>query len=292
MRVVSLLPSATEIVCALGLSDALVGVSHECDYPAEVVRDLPRLTRSAIPAGPGVTSAEIDAAVAERLRQGAGLYDLDEACLADLKPDLVITQELCDVCAVSYTEVCRIAARLPGDPPVLSLQPADIAGILGDVRAVAGALGAPERGARLAEHLRARLAQAARPSLAAERPPRVFAMEWMDPPYAGGHWVPEMIELAGGRDVLGRAGQKSFRLTWEQVAAARPEIILVIPCGYTAAAAQAEFAAQPEPPGWGALPAVQSGRVHFLEANDFFSRPAPRVVDGVELLAGLFHQDK
>jgi iron complex transport system substrate-binding protein len=290
MRIASLLPSATEIVCALGLADSLVGVSHECDYPPEAVRGLPRLTCSAIPAGPGVPSAAIDAAVAERLRRGAGLYDLDEALLAALQPDLVITQELCDVCAVSYEDVCRVAARLPGAPLVLSLQPADIAGIFQDVCTVAGALGVPARGEELVARLRRRLAQAARRAPPGWRP-SVFALEWIDPPYAAGHWVPEMIELAGGREALGRAGQKSFRLTWEQVVAARPEVILLVPCGYTAQAAQAEFAALPKPPGWQALPAVQAGRVHALEANSYFSRPAPRVVDGVELLAGLLHPD-
>jgi iron complex transport system substrate-binding protein len=288
MRVASLLPSATEIVCALGLADALVGVSHECDYPPEAVRGLPRLTRSAIPSGPGVGSAEIDAAVAERLRRGEGLYVLEEELLAGLRPDLVITQQLCDVCAVSYAEVCRAAARLPGEPPVLSLQPANIAGIFDDICTVARALGVPERGERFTARLRERLDRAAVPAGPDDRP-RVFALEWLDPPYIAGHWVPEMIHLAGGRDVLGRPGEKSRRVAWEQVLAAQPEVILLIPCGYTAQAAEREFAALAHPPGWEALPAVQSGRVHALEANDFFSRPAPRVVDGVELLAGLLH---
>ena len=290
MRVVSLLPSATEIVCALGMGEALAGVSHECDYPPEVVGRLPRLTHPAVPSGPGAFgSAEIDAAVAERLRRGESLYLMDEATLADLQPDLVITQELCDVCAVSYEDVCRVAARLPGNPPVLSLQPADIAGILGDVVTVARALGVPARGERLKAQLRARLDAAAARVTEADRP-RVFALEWLDPPYAAGHWVPEMIELAGGHEVLGRAGQKSYRLTWEQVTAAQPEVIVIVPCGYSAAAAEREFAALPKPPGWETIPAVRAGRVHCLEANDYFSRPAPRVVDGVEQLAELFAQ--
>ncbi len=289
MRVASLLPSATEIVCALGMADALVGVSHECDYPPDVVRDLPRLTRSAIRTGPGVTSAEVDAAVAERLRRGDSLYLIDEATLARLQPDLVITQQLCDVCAVSYDDVCRLAASLPGEPPVLSLQPADIAGIFEDVRTVARALGAPERGERLAATLRDRLDNVAGRASTADRP-RVFALEWLDPPFTSGHWVPEMIELAGGREVLGRAGQKSRRVAWERVIASQPEVMLVVPCGYTAEAAEREFAALPKPPGWETMPAVQAGRVHCLEANDYFSRPAPRVVEGVEIVARLIHK--
>jgi iron complex transport system substrate-binding protein len=286
MRVASLLPSATEIVCALGFADCLVGVSHECDYPPEVVADLPRLTRSAVP--PGLSSAEIDADVAARLRRGESLYTVDEVQLAALAPDIIITQELCDVCAVNFSQVRALAARLPGRPRVISLTPPNLEGILEDVRTVAEVLGVPERGERLVAQLRAQLAAVA--ELVRGRPrPRVFACEWLDPPFAAGHWVPEMIALAGGEEVLGRAGEKSFRVTWEQVAAARPEVVVLIPCGYTREQAQAEWEALPKPAVWEAIPAVRSGRVYALEANNYCSRPAPRVVEGVEALARVIH---
>jgi iron complex transport system substrate-binding protein len=247
VRVASPLPSATEIVCALGLADQLVGVSHECDYPPEVVADLPRLTRSAIPSG--LTGADIDAAVSERLRRNESLYTLEEALLAELKPDLVITQDLCDVCAVSFSEVKRLAARLPGNLAVLSLTPPNLNGIFDDVQTVAAALGVPERGGKLITQLRQRL-ERVRQSVADKPRPRICALEWLDPPFAAGHWVPEMIALAGGEEVLGRAGEKSFRVTWEQVIVAQPEVILLIPCGYSVEAAQREWETLPKPHGW------------------------------------------
>lgn len=286
MRIASLLPSATEIVCALGLADMLVGVSHECDYPPEVVADLPRLTRSAIPHG--LTSAAVDAAVVARLHAGESLYLLEDRLLAELNPDLLITQELCDVCAVSYEEVCRLSERLPGRPRVVSLQPPNLAGIFEDIHTIARAADCPGRAERLVGDLQARLnrVQAA----VSGRPcPRVFALEWLDPPFAAGHWVPEMIALAGGEEVLGRAGEKSFRVTWGQIVDAQPDVILLIPCGYPAQAAQREFADLPKPAGWESIRAVRSGRVHALDANSCFSRPGPRVVEGIESLAKLLH---
>ncbi|MCS6937702.1 MAG: ABC transporter substrate-binding protein, partial [Roseiflexus sp.] len=203
MRIVSLLPSATEIVCELGLADLLVGVSHECDYPPDVVADLPRVTRSAIPHG--LSSAEIDQVVSARLARGESLYLLEETLLAELQPDLVITQELCDVCAVSFADVCTLAARLPGNPRVVSLAPPNLESIFGDVLTIAEAVGMPERGRRLTERLRQRLDHVHRAVVGQPRP-GVVALEWLDPPFIGGHWVPEMIHLAGGRDLLGRAG--------------------------------------------------------------------------------------
>ncbi len=288
MRIASLLPSATEIVCALGLADQLVGVSHECDYLPEVVARLPRLTRSALPAG--LTPAEVDAAVSARLRRSESLYLIDEERLAELKPDLLITQELCDVCAVAFSDVCEVSARLPGNPRVLSLTPPSLAAIFGDVRTVAEALGVPERGERLIAELQSRLERIAE-CVKGQPRPRVFAMEWLDPPFAAGHWVPEMIALAGGREVLGRAGEKSFRVTWNQVIAARPEVILLIPCAYSAEAAQREWEALPKPPGWESVPAVERGCVYALDANSYCSRPAPRVVEGVERIARLLHPE-
>ncbi|MDW8148263.1 MAG: ABC transporter substrate-binding protein [Roseiflexaceae bacterium] len=247
MRIVSLLPSATEIVCELELADMLVGVSHECDYPPDVVADLPRVTRSAIPHG--LSSAEIDQVVSARLARGESLYLLEETLLAELRPDLVITQELCDVCAVSFADVCTLAARLPGNPRVVSLAPPNLESIFGDVLTIAEAVGMPERGRQLTERLRQRLDRVHR-AVAGQPRPGVVALEWLDPPFIGGHWVPEMIHLAGGRDLLGRAGERSFRVRWEDVINAQPDVVLLIPCGYSAEAAQREWDALPRPPGW------------------------------------------
>lgn len=286
MRIASLLPSATEIVCALGLADCLVGVSHECDYPADVVAELPKLTRSALPHG--LSSAEIDAAVSTRVHNGESLYLLEGETIKALAPDLLITQELCDVCAVAYDDVCNLARWLPNHPPVLSLTPPDLQGILTDIRTIATATGVAERGERLIAHYEAHLA-AIQAAVREQPRPRVFGLEWLDPPFAAGHWVPEMIALAGGEEVLGRAGEKSFRVTWEQIIAAQPEVILLMPCGYSQEAAQAEWDRLPKPIGWESLPAVKAGRVYTLDANSYCSRPAPRVVDGIAHLARLFH---
>lgn len=288
MRIASLLPSATEIVCALGLADCLVGVSHECDYPAAVVTALPKLTRSAIPHG--LSSAAIDATVAERLRRGESLYLLEGETIQALQPDLLITQELCDVCAVSYDDVCNLARWLPNTPQVISLTPPDLLGIFADVSTIAAAMGVTARGKLLLDQLQMRLARVER-AVAGRPRPRVFGLEWLDPPFAAGHWAPQMIALAGGEEVLGRAGEKSFRVTWDQVVATQPEIILLMPCGYSQEAAQREWDGLPKPAGWASLPAVQNGRVYALDANSYCSRPAPRVVDGVEQLARLFHSD-
>ncbi len=289
MKIASLLPSATEIVAALGLADQLVGVSHECDYPAEAVAHLPRLTRSAVP--PGLSAAEIDAAVSDLLRRGASLYDVDEPLLNSLAPDVVVTQALCDVCAVSYGDVQQLAQRLTSRPRVISLTPPDIDGILDDILTVAVGVEAAERGHELVAAIRERLERVDE-AVSGQPRPRVAAIEWLDPPFAGGHWVPEMIQLAGGQDVLGQAGEKSFRVTWEEVLAARPEVIALIPCGYSLEAVAVEWRTLPKPDGWEQLPAVVTGRVYALDANSYFSRPAPRVVDGVELLARVLHPER
>ena len=286
MRIASLLPSATEIVCALGLSDSLVGVSHECDYPAEAVADLPILTRSAVPNG--LTSAEIDITVSDLLQRGQSLYTIEEERLAALNPELLITQELCDVCAVSYDDVCRISQRLPSKPKIVSLTPPDLNGIFDDIQTIATATGTEAQGQALTADLQARLDRVAAQVKALPHP-RVFLLEWLDPPFAAGHWAPEMVALAGGKEVLGKAGEPSFRVMWEQVIDAQPEVILIAPCGYSKAAAEAEWASLPKPAGWQTIPAVQQGCVYALDANSYCSRPAPRVVDGVEQLAMLFH---
>ncbi len=290
MRIVSLLPSATEIVAALGLENNLVGISHECDYPPEAIAGKPILTRSAIPSG--LTPEEIDTLVSERLRHGESLYLLDEALLSELQPDIILTQELCDVCAVSSKTVRDAACRLASDPRVVSLEPTNIEGILENIRTVGELAGVPQRAEPLIKHARQRLARVVECGREVSSRPRVYCMEWLTPPYNAGHWVPEMVSLAGGIELLGNAGKPSVRLTWEQIIASRPDCLLLMPCGYTVETILRELATIQWPEGWWQIPAVQNGKIYALNATAYFSRPGPRVVNGVELLAGLFHPDR
>ncbi len=282
MRIASLVPSATETLFALGLGDAVVAVTHECDHPPRVL-ELPRLTNSVIPES--LPPAETDAAVREVTARGESLYGLDEPALAELQPDLIVTQALCAVCAVSYDDVRAIAGRIPSTPEVISLDPETLAEVLDDTVELADATGDRSRGERLRAELAARL-ERVREATADLPRRRVAALEWLDPPYAGGHWVPEMIELAGGVDVLGRVGEKSRTVTWDAVAAAQPDVVVVMPCGLYVdeAAAQAEAHA-------GRLRALGAERVIAVDAASSFSRPGPRLVDGVEMLAHALHPD-
>ncbi len=284
--IVSLLPSATEIACALGLGDRLAAVTHECDWPVAIAA-LPHVTQSRIDHA-GASSREIDAHVKRSVHEGSSIYALDRALLERLRPALILTQELCDVCAVSYGEVRGAVRRLPGPPAILSLEPTGLAGILDSIAEVARAAGVPERAAPLVESLRARIERVAARAAAASGPrPRVLALEWLDPPFAGGHWVPEMIRLAGGDDVLGREGERSFETDWPRIAAARPDTVVVMPCGFDAERARAELAHTPLPQAWHELSAVRAGRVFAVDASAYFSRPGPRIVDGLEFLAGI-----
>lgn len=275
-----MVPSATEMLFALGLGDDVVGVTHECDYPPEAtVR--PRLTRSVLP--PGLTAAEIDAAVREIVGRGQALYELDESLLRTLDVDLIVTQAVCAVCAVSYDDVRAVATRLPSTPDVLSLDPATFAEVLGDIDRLATAAGATGAGETLRRDLDERLAliDAAVRQNSRERP-RVLALEWLDPPFVGGHWIPEMVERAGGKDVLGKAGQKSRTATWDELVTAEAEVVVVMPCGYDANQAAREAATYSE-----VLAGLGAREVYAVDAAASFSRPGPRLVDGVELLARL-----
>ncbi len=286
MRVVSLLPSATEIVHHVGAGHTLVGVSHECDYPRGV-EDLPKLTASKIDRSS--SSAEIDAAVG-RLSDGDSIYALDAKLLEELEPDLVITQGLCDVCAISLNVVERAAAGLPAPPRILSLNPTSLEGVFTDVVAVGGTLGRGEEAWRKVAALRTRLARVGEAVAGLDRP-RVGCIEWLDPPFSAGHWVPEMVGLAGGEELFAAAGETSARLTWQQVLEAGPEVLVLMPCGFDAERTVREALALPELPGWFELPAVKSGRVWAVDANSYFSRPAPRLVEGVEILARILHPE-
>jgi iron complex transport system substrate-binding protein len=282
MRIASLVPSATEALYALGLGDLVVAVTHECDYPAET-RELPRLTSSVIEEG--LPPAEVDARVREVTAAGESLYGLDEALLAEVEPDLIITQALCAVCAVSFDDVRAVAARLPSSPAVISLDPETLGQVLDDLVRLGEATGDTARGERLRDELAARLDRIGEAVADAPRP-RVAALEWLDPVYAGGHWVPEMVELAGGEDVLGEPGRKSRVVDWDEIAAAAPEVVAVMPCGLYADEAAAQARAHAD-----RLRALGAELVVAVDAASSFSRPGPRLVDGVELLAHLLHPD-
>jgi iron complex transport system substrate-binding protein len=282
VRIASLVPSATEQLFALGLGDHVVAVTHECDYPPGV-EQLPHLTRSVIPEG--LPAAEIDAAVRERTSRGEALYELDEPTLEELDVDLIVTQAVCEVCAVSFDDVRAVAERLPTHPRVISLDPATLGVVLADVARLAEAADAEAAGTRLTEEAGARIEAVERAVAGAPRP-RVAALEWLDPVYVGGHWVPQMIELAGGEDVLGLPGERSRTVEWDEVEAASPEVVVAMPCGYYAEQAAAEAVRHRE------RLAALGARVVAVDAAAYFSRPGPRLVDGVELLGHLLHPDR
>jgi len=283
MRIASLVPSATEALFALGLGDHVVAVTHECDHPAAAT-ELPRLTSSVIPEG--LPPAEIDARVREVTARGEALYGLDEAVLAELRPDLIVTQALCAVCAVSFDDVRAVAARLPSQPRVVSLDPATLGEVLSDLDSLADAAGKPQRAASLRLALEGRIAKVS-DAVAGAGVVDVTALEWLDPPFVGGHWVPEMIRLAGGRDVLGEPGVKSRTVSWTELAGGRPDVAVVMPCGlYVDEAADQAHAYA------GKLASLGARRVIAVDAASSFSRPGPRLVDGIELLGHLLHPER
>jgi iron complex transport system substrate-binding protein len=282
MRIASLVPSATEMLYALGLGDQVVAVTHECDYPPEAASK-PHLTRTVIRAG--LSAAEIDAEVRRVTGEGRHLYELDEGVLAELDVDLIVTQAVCEVCAVSYDDVRAVAERLPSRPEVISLDPGRLAEVLADVERLGEAAGAAARARELRRSLLSRL-EAVRSAVAGAPRPAVLALEWLDPPFIGGHWVPEMIEIAGGRDVLGRAGEKSRTAGWDELLAAGAALLVAMPCGWDAAKAREEVLAHAD-----RVAAVGAERVVAVDAAASFSRPGPRLVEGTELLANLIHPD-
>ncbi|MFL5872084.1 MAG: cobalamin-binding protein [Solirubrobacterales bacterium] len=283
MRIASLVPSATEMLFALGLGGDVVGVTHECDFPPEAAALL-HLTATVLPEG--LSAGEIDAAVKQVVGEGRALYSLDEERLAELAPDLIVTQAVCEVCAVSYEDVVAVAARLTGRPQVVQQDPSTLAEVLEDVTRLGAAAGIEAQAGAVRAELEARLERVRVAVEGAERP-RVLALEWLDPPFLGGHWVPEMIEIAGGTDVVGKAGQKSPQVTWEQLAGLDLDAVIAMPCGYYLDDSEAQALAHRE-----RLAALYPGPVFAVDAASSFSRPGPRLVDGVELLAHLFHPDR
>ncbi len=285
-RIVSFLPSATEMACALGLGDRLMGITHECDYPPEV-KDKRIVVRSFLPIET-MTQAEIDAAVSARMRQGLSLYQVDEAAVREIAPDIILTQDLCQVCAPSGNEVSQLLKRLPNQPRILWQTPKTIGEIFDAVRELGDATGRRPLADTLVRDGRARLDALAAATAGLDRP-RVFCMEWMDPIFCCGHWVPEMVRIAGGQDDLGREGADSVRVSWDEVRRAAPDIVIVMPCGFDLQKTIAESGRLTSYEGWSDLPAVRSGRVYAVDANSYFARPGPRVVEGTELLAHLIH---
>ncbi len=289
MRIVSLLPSATEIICSLGLDDQLVGVTHECDFPRSVL-GLPKVTKTLIPTD--ASSAEIDRLVRDRLGAQSALYTLDMEALQRLRPDLIVTQALCDVCAVAEDEVRNAACMLPNLPPVVNLEPATLGEVLACIRQVADAVGEPRRADAVIGALQSRVdAVVARGKQVASRP-RVALLEWLDPPFSTGHWNPELVRLAGGEDGLGREGEKSRTLRWEEVIAYQPEVVLISCCGFTTERAMRDVSLLADVAGWDDVPAVRNGRVYVTDGAAYFSRPGPRLVDSLELLAHVIHPDE
>ncbi len=285
MRIVSLVPNATEILFALGAGDQVVGVSHECDYPA-AARQLPQLTGSALAAD--LSAHEIDASVSGRLEGGTSLYTLDEETLAELEPDLIVTQSLCPVCAVSTDQVDRAVEPMAACPEVVSLDPRRLADLDSDIRRLGERLGLERRAAELLAELEERL-DAVRTRVRDRERPRAVAIEWLEPPFVAGHWVPEMIAAAGGTDIMAAPGDASVRTDWARIHAADPDVLLIMPCGFDRDGAADQVAGISGDERWRLLRAVRAGRVHPLDANDYFSRPGPRLIDGVEILANLLH---
>ncbi|HEV2913631.1 MAG TPA: cobalamin-binding protein [Pyrinomonadaceae bacterium] len=288
-RIVSLLPSATEIICALGLEDALVGVTHECDYPPGIV-GLPTLTASKI-SHETMSSAEIDHAVRSQLDGHGSIYELDEELLNVLKPDLIITQELCEVCAVSYKTVQKAACMFETNVRVVSLEPNTIEDIFTNIETVASLTGREAVAREVVRRLRARRKQLRDALRGVKRRPRTLMLEWLEPAFAPGHWVPEQVLIAGGDHAFGCAGQPSRMTTAEEIRAYAPEVIVMIPCGYYKEDTLRQLPNARLPEGWNELPAVQQREVWAVDATSYFSRPGPRVIDGAEILASILHPE-
>jgi iron complex transport system substrate-binding protein len=287
MRICSFLPGATETAFALGLGDDIVGVTHECDYPPDA-KYKPVMVHSAIDAA-RMSSGEIDRKVGELLQAGRGLYTINEQAFVEAAPDLILTQGLCEVCALDFNDVVKAAGLLARPPQILSLNPKSVADILEDIRRIGGATQHDDSAEELVRNCTKRIE---RVGYGAESyRPRVVCIEWFDPLYTAGHWVPEMIALAGGYDTLGRQGEPSAKVEWNQIVDARPEILLLMPCGFDTRRAVKESAPLRALPGWSDLPAVKTGNVYALNGNAYFSRPGPRLIDGLEILARLIHPD-
>ena len=286
LRIASLLPSATEIAFALGLGDQVVAVSHECDYPPEA-SSRPVLTKSAIHQKTH-RSLDVDREVEKR---GSDIYKIDEKLLEELKPDLILTQELCAVCAVSYTKVKEAARVLDADTKIVSLEPNNLEEIIDNIRLVGKITGKASQAEELASRLSQRIDKVKEKTKRVQHRPRVFFMEWLEPPWAGGHWIPQMADYAGGLEGLGNLGRPSQKISWNSVVQYQPEIIVLSPCGYDLKGVKAESHVLASYPDWDKIPAYKNSKIYAVNASAYFSRPGPRVVDGLELLAHIVHPE-
>jgi iron complex transport system substrate-binding protein len=290
MRIISLLPAATEIAAALGLMEQVVGVSHECDFPVEA-NARPRVTHCPIH-NAGLSSREVDQWVRRALHENGTIYAIDEPLLRELRPDVILTQRLCDVCAVGYGTVVKLAQTLPGPPRVVNLEPTSLAEIFDDIRRVADACKVRGRAEKLIITLSERVENVRERAARIPHRSRCFLMEWVDPPFCSGHWGPELVEIAGGHDPLGRKHEPSAQIDWHQVLEARPEVIVLTLCGYDVARARHDYELLRRFPAFDTMPAVQTGKVYVVNANAYFSRPGPRIVDSLEILAGILHPNE
>lgn len=288
MRIVSLLPSATETLFALGFRDEIVGVSHECDYPAEALTK-PRVVRSRLPKD--APPAEIDRVVREHVERGESIYAVDQDLLEELKPDLIVTQDLCHVCAATPEELGAVLSRISLPPEVLSLDPLDLGDVWRDILWLGERTGRREQAQEFVEKIGERLAQIEIDAAYDGGLPKATVLEWLDPFYVAGHWVPEMVAAAGGKDVLGKAKEPSRRVTMQEIIAAAPEVLFIAPCGYDAEKARKEYLSMKFPGEWQMVPAVRDGNVFALDANAYVSRPAGRLVTGIEALAKGMHPE-
>src|SRR5580704_1458065 len=286
MRIVSLLPSATEMLFALGLDDEIVGVSHECDFPSRA-KSKPVVIHSRIPKH--ATPEEIDRLTREFVSRGESLYSVDADLVEELAPDLIVTQDLCHVCAASPDDLATALSRFRRRPEVLCLNPQDLGDVWRDVLWVGETTGKEERAQALVEKIGVRLAEAEFAVKAVKERPGVVLLEWLQPFYIGGHWVPELIQRAGGTDLLGKLRTPSYRIRPEEVIEAAPEVLLIAPCGYSKEQARDEYLSMSFPEGWQEIPAVRNGRVYALDANSFVSRPGPRLVTGIESILKILH---
>ena len=288
-KICSLLPSTTEIVFALGLGNKLVAVTHECDYPEEATK-LPAITSAAINTM-DMSNRDLHNHVINAAHEGSSIYTLDQALLEQLAPDLILTQELCDVCAVSYDTVQDAVREIGGDYTIMSLEPTTLGAILETIEHLGKATDTVNKATEVIGELQRRIDSVTRQSQKADKKPRVFTLEWMDPPFAGGHWVPEMVQLAGGLTSLVEVGEPSRMVSWEEITAFDPEIIVVMPCGYHLDPLEIEFRMTAFPAEWGDLTAVRNGKVYGVDATAYFSRPGPRAVDGLEIMGEIIHPE-
>jgi iron complex transport system substrate-binding protein len=289
-RIVSLLPAATEIAASLGLMDNVVGVSHECDFPEEA-NARPRVTHCPVHKA-GLSSGEVDDWVRRALRENGTIYTIDETLMRELRPNVILTQKLCDVCAVGYGTVARLAETLPGPPHVVNLEPSSLSDIFDDIRRVAEVCSVSDHADRVVAELSRRVEAVRERALRIPEHPRCLLMEWVDPPFCSGHWGPELVEFAGGHDPLGRKHQSSVEIKWEAVLEARPEIIVLALCGYDVKRARRDYELLRQFPGFNSLPAAQNNRIHIVDGSAYFARPGPRIVDSLEILAGILHPEE